>query len=111
MKIEEGTKQGATTIIINKKTGGVISRLKWFDTETKEAEMYVMVNETKTSHHDKLVEKFGCKFPVDSRRVAVYDAGKTGADIFGNGDITLVTAIVTLRHAIAVDIRTYEEIK
>lgn len=111
MRIEERTVIGANTLIISKATGIGYNKIKWFDTKTKEAEIYVSVvtYELKEELFNKLKEKYKFEhkhFP----KVACHDeAGKNGS-IMRGANMKIVTVLVTLYDAIAVNKKTLEEI-
>ena len=102
MIIREGTDEGYRCLLVNKETGNLYSRVKQFDTETKEAEVYVAVEEINDYiQREDILDILGLDSPKQStsRKVATHNV---------NG---VVTAKVTLRGAIALDRFTLEEMK
>lgn len=128
MIIQENTTLGNNAIIINTKTGIVYSYIKQFDTKTKEAIVFVFVDQEplKDSKHQDIYDTLRTRYnfnpeleyKVKDCQIGTYDKNRTGGGIILkfknpklNPDNVVVTARVTLYGAVAINKKTLEEIK
>lgn len=101
MIIREGTSEGGRCLLVNRETGDIYSRVKWFDTETKEAEVYVVVEEISDFRERSEIQR-----KLGLNQCVLYP----GTSVAQNGGKPC-TARVTLINAIAIDRFTLEEMK
>lgn len=104
MIITENTELGRETIIIDKKTCGLYGKIKSFNTETCEAEIYVSVEER--GYYDLFYEMKERYKPQDKIR------RKRSAFVTSLEDEKLIatTVKVVLKNSVAVNKYTGEEI-
>lgn len=98
MIIRDNDELARKTLLMNKLTCGVYSNIKSFDTETCEAEIYLLVIEREIGLIDKLREKFKPKYPIVASKL-----------LEKNGIIK--TAKTILEDAILINRETLEIIK
>lgn len=113
MIIKEGTKLGNRCLVINKQTGGIYSKIKKFNTKTKEAIIYVYVEEVQINTNELSARIFNAwkpTFPLQSKRPAMYDKNKKCGKVLDGANNEPVTVKITLPHAIAIDKETLIEI-
>lgn len=99
-------------LVVNKCSGAVYSYIKSFDTETKEATIYVTTSETKHRLSKKIREKLKESIlteKIERTCICFYDKKKNKGNLTDN-ESEIVLATVTLPLAIVLNSETLEEI-
>lgn len=126
MIITEESELGMNTILFNRITGVKYQRIKSFNTENKEAEVYISLQEKRSTNKElelikphllPIIQPDKINIPIN--KVAIFDRNHNGGQIIQisredeskNSKNELAVGLVTLRHAIAIDRRTGEIIQ